>query len=126
LKLDLDATNPNSFGLAVRSVTAQVRLDKQYDMGKTTISQPIDLPAKATTAVTVPLSIPWSNLAPLLALATSNKDVAYEVQGTATIGGSSLNVDVPFTASGTIAHDEILRATARSIPAIPGLTAPPR
>ncbi len=125
LNLDLDATNPNGFDVAVQSIDASVTLDGN-PMGTTKVSEAIDLPSKATTPVTVPLSIPWSNMGPLAGLATSGKDVTYEVQGTAAIGSAKLNVTVPFAAKGTIPHDQLVKATMRSLPTIPGLTAPAR
>jgi LEA14-like dessication related protein len=126
VKLDLDATNPNSFALAVRSVSAKVRLAGQYDVGTSSVTQPFDLPAKATVSLSVPMSVPWSNVTPLVGLAAGGKDVAYDVEGTVSIGGSSVDVTLPFKASGTVTHDQIVQATVRSIPPIPGLTAPPR
>jgi LEA14-like dessication related protein len=124
LQLELDATNPNSFPLVAQSFTAKVRFDGQYDMGTTTLTTPLDIPAGATTTLRVPLSVPWSNVAPLVALAASGADVTYNVDGTAVVGGSSLHATLPFTASGKVTHDQIVKATVRSLPAIPGLTAP--
>jgi LEA14-like dessication related protein len=126
MQLDLDATNPNAFPLVVQAVTAKVRFDKQYDMGTATITQSFDIPGGATTPLSVPLSIPWSNVAPLVSLAASGKDVTYDVDGTVAIGGSSLDLKLPFTATGTITHDQIMKATMSSLPAIPGLTVPAR
>jgi LEA14-like dessication related protein len=126
VNLELDATNPNSFALAVRSFTAKVRLAGQYEVGTTTVSRPFDLPAKATVPLSVPMSVPWSNVAPLVALGASGKDVAYDLEGTVSIGASSVDLTLPFNASGTITHDQMVQATVRSIPAIPGITAPPR
>jgi LEA14-like dessication related protein len=124
MQLDLDATNPNSIPLVAQSVTAKVSFDKQYDMGTATIAKSFDIPAGKTTTLSVPMSIPWSNVAPLVALGASGKNVTYDVDGSVVIGGASLNVTLPFTATGTITHDQIVAATVRSIPSIPGLTAP--
>jgi LEA14-like dessication related protein len=126
MQLDLDATNPNSIPLVVQSVTANVKFDKQYDMGTATITKSFDIPAGATTTLSVPVSIPWSNIGPLVGLAAGGGDVPYEVDGSAVIGGSSLNVTLPFTATGTITHAQIVQATMSSLPAIPGLPAPAR
>jgi LEA14-like dessication related protein len=126
VNLELDAANPNSFALAVRTVTAKVRLAGQYDVGTSTVAKPFDLPAKATVSLSVPMSVPWSNVAPLVGLAAGGKDVAYEVEGTVSIGSASLDVTLPFKTSGTMTHDQMVQATMRSIPAIPGITAPPR
>jgi LEA14-like dessication related protein len=124
MQLDLDATNQNAVPLVVQSVTAQVKLDKQYDMGTASVTKSFDIPAGKTTTLSVPISIPWSNIGALVSVAASGRDVPYDVAGSATIGGQSINVTVPFTTSGTITRDQIAKATAASIPKIPGLTAP--
>lgn len=124
MRLELDATNPNSFPLVAQSVTAKVRFDGRYDMGTTTLSTPLDITAGGTTTLRVPVSVPWSNVAPLFGLAASGADVTYDIDGTVVVGGSSLHVSLPFTASGKVTHDQIVKATVRSLPVIPGLTAP--
>jgi LEA14-like dessication related protein len=125
MQLDIDATNPNSFPLVAQSVTAKVRFDGQYDMGTATITKSFDIPAGATTTLAVPIDVPWSNVAPLVSLASSAKDVSYDVDGTVAVGGSSLNVSIPFHATGTITHDQVVKATVSSLPPLPGF-APPR
>jgi LEA14-like dessication related protein len=124
MQLDIDATNPNAIPLVVQSVTAKVRFDKQYDMGTATITKSFDIPAGATTPLSVPISIPWSNVAPLVGLAAGGKDVPYDVDGTVVVGGATFNATLPFTATGTITHDQIVQATVNSLPVIPGLTVP--
>ena len=51
----------------------------------------------------------------------------YTVDGTATVGGERLNVDVPFKLSGTMTPEQLQGALMKSLqglPAIPGLTVP--
>ena len=81
----------------------------------------VSLPAQKRTRIDVPLSVKWTDLSGLLVLAASNRGVPYELDGTVELGGESLSVDVPFKMGGTIPHDELVKATIKSLPKIPGL-----
>jgi LEA14-like dessication related protein len=121
LSLSVEAYNPNGVDLSAQSVTGKVVLDGKYDLGTSTIAKPVNLPAGARTTLDIPLSVNWNDMSALATIATTNRPAPYTVDGTVTVGGGRLNVDLPFHMTGAISHEEILQATARSIPAIPGM-----
>jgi len=120
----VEATNPNSMTLQAQSFTGKAKLDGKYDMGTVTIAKPVVLPSKQPTMIEVPMTMPWQDVNSLIAMSTLQRPIPYVVDGTVKIGGESLNVDVPFSMSGTITRDQIAAAAMKSIPAIPGLTIP--
>jgi LEA14-like dessication related protein len=121
LRASLEAYNPNRIALDARTVTAKMVLDGKYDLGTVTIPHAIALPAGARVTLDVPVSIKWNDFAPLLTLAASNHDVPYEITGTVNVGGEKINFDLPFSVKGTMTHAQIVQATMRSIPQIPGM-----
>lgn len=127
MKVKMDAYNPNGFDLAIRTVVARIVVDGNQDLGTVTSSQLFTLPAKARTTIDVPMAVKWKNMQVLVTLASAKKPVPYTVDGTATVGGERLNVDVPFKLAGTITPEQLQSAVAKSLqglPAIPGLTIP--
>jgi LEA14-like dessication related protein len=127
LRVTMDAYNPNKIDLAVRAVSARVLLDGKHDLGTVTVTQPVTLPAGARTIVDVPLSMKWKDATLLGVFATSKRSIPYTVEGTATVGGERLNVDLPFKMQGTVTQEQLAAATLKSLkglPAIPG-RAPP-
>lgn len=124
LLVTVEAVNPNRVGLSVRSVTGKARLDDRWDLGMVTIAKPIVLPPGTPTTIDAPMTMAWADVQSLAVLAASPRPVPYVVEGTVSIGGERLNVDVPFSLSGTISREDLARAALGSIPAIPGLTAP--
>jgi LEA14-like dessication related protein len=121
LDVALDATNPNSIELSAQSAKASVTLDGSIPLGSATLASPVTLPAHATTAIHMPLTVTWDNLAAFVSVAASGKDVPYTVAGTAAVGGADLHVDVPFTIGGTLTHAQIVKVTQASLQGIPGL-----
>jgi len=117
----MDAFNPNAFELSVQSVAAHVLVDGNQDLGTVTTSKPIALAANAHTAVDVPMSVKWKNAAGFATIAAARRPVPYTIDGTATVGGSRLNVDVPFKLQGTITAAQLQQAGLKSLQAIPGL-----
>ena len=124
MTVKLDAFNPNSFPISVRSLTADVIVNGQ-DLGTVTSSQPINLPSNAHTLVDAPLNVKWKGAVGLANLAQARQPIPYTVDGKAAVGGESLNVDVPFKLTGTITPQQIQAATQKSIqqalPALQGL-----
>src|SRR5262249_54464696 len=110
--------------LSARSVTGKVVLDGKYDLGSATISKPISLPAGARTTLDVPLALNWHDVGALAQLAAQSRPVPYSVDGTVTVGGERLNVDLPFHMTGTITQETLVEVTTHSLPAIPGLKLP--
>jgi LEA14-like dessication related protein len=123
LRVKLEAYNPNSFGLTTRDVTAKVTLDGRYDAGTVTIRHALDLPAQKRTALDIPVTMTWQDLAGLAGLAAAGRDIPYTVEGTVAIGGEKLNVNVPFRIAGSVTQKQLLQATMSSLPQIPGLPA---
>ena len=121
MTVKMDAFNPNGFDLAVQSVVAHVIVDGNQDLGTVTTSKPIALAANAHTAIDVPMNVKWKNATGFVAIATSRRPVPYTVDGTATVGGDRLNVDIPFKLQGTITAEQLQQAGLKSLQAIPGL-----
>lgn len=123
LLVRLEAYNPNSVDLSALSVKARVKLDGRMDLGSVKVATPLSLPAGKRTKLDVPLSVRWNDLPSVVVLATSNRSVPYEINGTVELGGDVLSVNVPFRMEGTISHDEMVRATVKSLPkiSIPGM-----
>lgn len=121
LHVNLDVSNPNSFPLIVQKVSGDLVVNGSVDMGKTSVNTRLDIPANATQRVATDASVPWTNLAALAPLALSGKPVPYRFNGTATVGGQSLNVDVPFHIDGTLTSAQLLQAGLNGLPRIPGL-----
>jgi LEA14-like dessication related protein len=122
--LNVEAYNPNRVDLSAQSVTGKVVLDGKYDLGTATITTPVSLPAGARTTIAVPLALAWHDMSAFAQLASSNRAAPYTVDGTVTVGGERLNVDLPFHLAGTITHDELVKVTTSSLPALPGFKIP--
>ena len=121
VEVRLEAYNPNSIDLSARSLKAKVTLDGKYHVGDVKAATTVKLPAHQKTTLDIPLSVKWTDLSGLISLAASNRAVPYELDGTVELGGDALSLDVPFKMGGTILHDDLVRATIKSLPKIPGL-----
>lgn len=121
MNVKMDAFNPNAFELTVQSVVAHVIVDGNQDLGTVTASQPITLPANAHTALEVPMNVKWKNATGFAAIAAARRAVPYTLDGTATVGGNRLNVDIPFKLQGTMTPEQLQQAGLKSLQAIPGL-----
>jgi len=99
LRVKLEAYNPNSFGLTTRDVTAKVTLDGRYDAGTVTIRHALDLPAQKRTALDIPVTMTWQDLAGLAGLAAAGRDIPYTVEGTVAIGSTSTSLSASPAAS---------------------------
>jgi LEA14-like dessication related protein len=126
MRVKVDAFNPNTFPLSVRGITAHVIVDGTQDLGTVTASQPIDLPAGVHTPLDVPMSVKWKGIGGLATIAASKRAVSYVVDGTATVGGESLNVDVPFKLQGTITAEQLQQSALKSLQNLPALQGLPR
>ena len=126
VELKLAAENLNSLDFKARSVTATITLDGRYTLGAVTVPQKVTLPAHQTTTIDVPVSSRWQDLAGIVNLATTAKDVPYKVEGTVELGGDTLSVNVPFEVQGTVTRAQLTAAMLKSIPGIPGLIPPAR
>ena len=120
LKLDVqvDATNPNGSELTAQKVSGKVTMNGQ-PLGTIEVPENVTLPAKATTAITATLDSPWQNVQMLAPLAASGKPIPYSVDGSVTVGGAKINVDLPYHLDGVITPQQMRAAIAASLP--PGL-----
>jgi LEA14-like dessication related protein len=117
----LEADNPNDFEIAVKSFTATIVLDHQYNIGTVSSSHAVTLPAKKKKVFELPITIKWNDVLALAPLAMSNKDVPYDASGTVKVGTGSFDVDVPFKVTGVVTHAQISQAVGKAVPHIPGL-----
>ena len=116
LEVTIDAWNPNSIALETRKVKAHVTLAQRVELGEVTVDSKVKIPANKHADIVVPMTYSWSNLVELGLLAARQDVIPFTVEGTANIGGTSLNVDVPFTIEGTLTRAQLVSLTARSLP----------
>ncbi len=121
MHVNLDVWNPNAFPLVVQKLSGDLMVNGTIDMGKTTVATALSVPADKTERVATDVSVPWTNLTELAPLALSGKPVPYRFSGTATVGGKSLNLDVPFHIDGTLTSAQLLQAGLNGLPKIPGM-----
>lgn len=121
MRVKMEAFNPNSVELSVRTVVAHVIVDGTQDLGTVTSAQPFSLPPNVRTVIDVPLTVKWKSVGSLAQIAAAKRPVPYTVDGTATIGGESLNIDVPFKLQGTLTPEQLQSAVVKSLQGLPGL-----
>lgn len=123
LKVEMDATNPNSYPIVVRSVKGRLSLGAAKNVADGTVDQSISIPAKATTRVTSEIQVNWSSVIVPPEVMNPQKAVPYTFQGTANVGAKSLNFDVPFEMKGEFTHAQLINSAATGL-GLPALTAP--
>jgi LEA14-like dessication related protein len=124
-ELTLAATNNNDIDLTAGNVQAHVMLDKRIEVGAATVEETVTLPAHQTTELKVASTVPWANVLPLAELVTSDRRwIPYSIDGSLSLGGDLVSVQVPFKIDGNVSHDQLMRATMNSIPGLPGSTEP--
>jgi LEA14-like dessication related protein len=116
LLVQMAADNPNRFGLSARQVTAEVTLDGRHKLGAVTLPEAIDLPAKKSTRIDVPLSVAWNDLPSVIALAATGRSIPYAVDGTVSIGGDVIHVELPYHLTGEITREQLRAALINSVP----------
>lgn len=105
--VQLSATNPNGTEVRTSSVSAKVMLDGTQELGDVTVSELLVLPAHTPTTLKVPLLVPWSDITALFDLATANRDVPYQLDGTVVLGAPLANKTIPFRVSGVVSHSQL-------------------
>lgn len=118
----VEATNPNSFPVTAQRFSGKAKLEGTHEFASVSVAKQVTLPPNTPTLIDVPLSIPWTDAPYLGTLLQHPHPVPYVVDGTVAIGGEKLNVDVPFTVSGTITVEQLATAAIRGLP---GLFPPP-
>jgi LEA14-like dessication related protein len=110
LAVTFDVTNPNRFPLIVHSVDGRfsVGAGTGTELGTAHAEPSASIAAQATSTVTSTVAVGWTNLAALAPFALSPGAVPYTFMGSATLGGSELNVSVPFTLTGELTRAQLL------------------
>jgi LEA14-like dessication related protein len=112
LSVAFDVANPNRFPLAVHAVDGRFALGAGagVELGKAHAEPASSIPARGTSTVTSQVAVGWTNLAALTPFLLSPAAVPYRFDGTATLGGESLNVDLPFTLTGELTRAQLINA----------------
>ncbi len=113
LTIVVDVINDNAFPLMARSVWGRAHIDGlTLGKGKTQLESTI--PAHGRATIQSGFHVAWDNLSALLprfaASLPTGEPIPFTFDGNATIGGEKLNVDVAFTAMGTLLPRKLLAA----------------
>lgn len=110
LTVSFDVTNPNGFPLIVHAVDGRFSIGAGAgtELGQAHAEPSASIPAKGTSTVSSQLSVTWTNLSALIPFAISPAAVPYRFDGTAQLGGESLNVNVPFELTGELTRAQLL------------------
>ena len=110
LAVEFDVTNPNRFPLIVHSVDGHfsVGAGAGTELGTAHAEPSASISAQATSSVTSTVAVGWTNLAALAPFALSPGAVPYTFTGSAAVGGSELNVTIPFTVTGELTRAQLL------------------
>ena len=121
IQATLAALNPNSFDMNTQKVMASIKLGDRVRLGPVSMPHGVKLPSGQSTRITFDLNASWLQAADLALLAAMGPTVPYQVEGTITIGGERLNIDLPFKIAGEIGQAQLIAAGLRGLPTIPGL-----
>ena len=110
LAVAFDVTNPNGFPLVVHAVDGHffVGAGAGSELGTAHAEPSANIEAHATSTVSSTVAVGWNNLAALAPFALSPGAVPYTFSGNATLGGSELNVSVPFTLTGELTRAQLV------------------
>jgi LEA14-like dessication related protein len=121
IRVTLAALNPNDFDLNTQKVVGTIKLGDKVTLGPISKPHGIKLAANKSTNIDLDIEASWDQAAQLVQLAATGPKVPYEVEGTVTVGGESLNVDLPFKIKGEVSQTQLVAAGLRGLPPIPGL-----
>ena len=112
LEVVFEVSNPNRFPLLVHSVDGRFSLGvgAGVELGKARAEPASSIPAQGRSTVTSQIAVGWTNLGALTPFMLSPAAVPYRFDGTATLGGESLNVDLPFTLTGELTRAQLINA----------------
>lgn len=121
LAVTFDVANPNRFPLIVHAVDGRFSLGAGagVELGKAHAEPGSSIPAEGTSTVTSEIAVGWTNLAALTPFMLSPAAVLYRFDGNATLGGESLNLNLPFTLTGELTRAQLINA------GLSGLSQPP-
>ena len=112
LAVSFDVANPNRFPLIVHAVDGRFSLGAGagVELGKAHAEPASSIPAQGASTVTSEIAIGWTNLAALTPFMLSPAAVPYRFDGNATLGGESLNLNLPFTLTGELTRAQLINA----------------
>ena len=112
LAVTFDVANPNRFPLIVHAVDGSFLLGAGagVELGKAHAEPASSIPAQGNSTVTSEIAIGWTNFAALTPFLLSPAAVPYRFDGNASVGGESLNVNLPFTLSGELTRAQLISA----------------
>jgi LEA14-like dessication related protein len=116
LELNLDVANPNGFDVSARSVSGTLEVGEGVQIGTGSAQPSVTIPAKGSGAVSADLVLGWTNLNAVVPFALSGQPMPYRFRGTASVGGESLNMELPFTITGEITRQQLLQIGAVGLP----------
>jgi LEA14-like dessication related protein len=120
LRTEFDVYNPNRLALTVQGVSGTVVIDQRIFLGQTSVPTATRLPGRSTQRVVASVVVPWTALPDLMSLAQGRASLPYTFEGRARIGGRSLNVEIPFALRGEVTAQQLLSASVRGLPILPG------
>ncbi len=117
LNLTMSVENHNSFDVMLRDVRADVMLAKQYRLPTVVVSPNLWLPANRSTAVQIPVTVPWALVTPLIGSTLGSPTIEYRVWGSANVTATrSLEIDwddYKLDKSGRFYRSELISAAGR-------------
>ena len=121
LAVTFDVANPNRFPLIVHAVDGRFSLGAGagVELGKAHAEPASSIPAEGTSTVTSQIAVGWTNLPALTPFLLSPAAVPYRFDGSAILGGESLNLSLPFTLTGELTRAQLINAglSGLSLPA---------
>lgn len=110
LSVEFSAHNPNGFSLQGSEVRSTLELRDGTPLGSATSSEPFSIPAGGDAPVRAKLRVGFDSLAALAPFALTGTPLPYRLRGSASMGGESLNVDVPFQIDGVLTAEQVVAA----------------
>ncbi|HEY3255841.1 MAG TPA: LEA type 2 family protein [Polyangiaceae bacterium] len=110
LAVAFDVANPNRFPLIVHAVDGRFLLGAGagVELGKAHAEPASSIPAQGSSTVISEVAVGWTNLAALTPFLLSPAAVPYRFDGSATLGGDSLNLSLPFVLSGELSRAQLI------------------
>ena len=122
MNITMTVRNDNSFDIMVRNVTVNVTLAGRHRLPTVVHAPNTWLPADKTTLVSVPVVVPWNQVAPILATTALTPEVTYHAVGNADVTATrALEIDVnayELSEEGTFSRSDLVAAALRGAPGV--------
>ena len=119
LKVTLAIRNDNSFDIQLRDVHADFLMANGYRVPTVHTSPNLWLPAGRTTALEVPVIVPWQIVMPLIRETIGSPTIPYHATGYANVTATrAFEIDIDEYAldqEGSISRNELVIAAARGL-----------